>query len=170
MWKNGQHCICQNCSQWPSAKQDWERIPAETFVRSLNDPVGHRTQPNWTLAQHLISSDFFSTWNNDSGLNIHHQNLLINYYLCIFSDPINAIIFVKVCIMILIIRLYLFMPLFESQNTALYKCTAVQLQGQWRSISTELSQDRHRGWPTHPSQRSVGCSTVIEERDVSWSW
>ena len=47
---------------------------------------------------------------------------------------------------------------------------AVQLQGQWRSISTELSPDRHRGWPTHPSQRSGGCSTIIEEREVGWSW
>ena len=31
---------------------------------------------------------------------------------------------------------------------------AVQLQGQWRSISTGLSPDRHRGRPPHPSQRS----------------
>ena len=46
---------------------------------------------------------------------------------------------------------------------------AVQLQGQWRSISTELSLDRHRGWPPHPSQRSGGCSTITEEREVSWS-
>ena len=45
----------------------------------------------------------------------------------------------------------------------------VQLQGQWRSISTELSPERHRGWPPHPSQRSGGCSTIIEEREVSWS-
>ena len=47
---------------------------------------------------------------------------------------------------------------------------AVQLQGQWRSISTGLSPDRHRGWPPHPSQRNRGCSTIIEEREVSWSW
>ena len=46
---------------------------------------------------------------------------------------------------------------------------AVQLQGQWRSISIELSLDRHRGWPPHPSQRTGGCSTIIEEREVSWS-
>ena len=46
---------------------------------------------------------------------------------------------------------------------------AVQLQGQWRSISTELSPDRHRGWPPNPSQRSGGCSTIIEEREVRWS-
>ena len=26
------------------------------------------------------------------------------------------------------------------------------------------------GWPPHPSQRSGGCSTIIEEREVSWSW
>ncbi len=45
----------------------------------------------------------------------------------------------------------------------------VQPQGQWRSISTELYPDRHRGWPPHPSQRSGGCSTIIEEREVSWS-
>ena len=46
---------------------------------------------------------------------------------------------------------------------------AVQLQGQWRFISTELSPDRHRGWPAHPSQRSWGCSTIIEEREVSYN-
>ena len=46
---------------------------------------------------------------------------------------------------------------------------AVQSQGQWRSISTGLSLDRHRGWPPHPSQRSGGCSTITEEREVSWS-
>ena len=31
---------------------------------------------------------------------------------------------------------------------------AVQLQGQWRSIRTELSPDTHRGRPPHPLQRS----------------
>ena len=41
---------------------------------------------------------------------------------------------------------------------------AVQLQGQWRSISTELFPDRQRGWSPHPSQRSGGCSTIIEEK------
>ena len=46
---------------------------------------------------------------------------------------------------------------------------AVQLQGQWRSISTELSRERHRGWPSYPSQRRGGCSTITEEREVSWS-
>ena len=46
---------------------------------------------------------------------------------------------------------------------------AVQLQDQWRSISAELFPDRHRGWPPHPSQRSGGYSTIIEEREVSWS-
>ena len=46
---------------------------------------------------------------------------------------------------------------------------AAQSQGQWRSISTELSPDRHIGWPPNPSQRSGGCSTIIEEREVSWS-
>ena len=46
---------------------------------------------------------------------------------------------------------------------------AVQLQGQWRSISTELSPDRHEGWPPHPSQRSGGCSAIIEEREVGRS-
>ena len=46
---------------------------------------------------------------------------------------------------------------------------AVQLEGQWRSISTELSQDRHKGWPSRPSQRSGCCSTIIEDREVSWS-
>ena len=30
---------------------------------------------------------------------------------------------------------------------------AVQSQGQWRSISTGLSPDRHRWWPPHPSQK-----------------
>ena len=43
---------------------------------------------------------------------------------------------------------------------------AVQLQGQWKYISTELSPDRHRGWPPHPSQRSGRCSAIIEEREV----
>ena len=48
---------------------------------------------------------------------------------------------------------------------------AVQPQGQWRSINTELSPDRHRGWPPYPSQRSGGCSTmtIIELREISWS-
>ena len=46
---------------------------------------------------------------------------------------------------------------------------AVQSQGQWRSINTGLSPDRHRGWPSHPSQRSGGCSTITEEREVSLS-
>ena len=46
---------------------------------------------------------------------------------------------------------------------------AVQPQGQWRSISTELYPDRQRGWPPYPSQRSGGCSTIIEEREVNWS-
>ena len=46
---------------------------------------------------------------------------------------------------------------------------AVQPRGQWRSISTELSPDRHRGRPPHPLQRSRGCSTSTEERKVSWS-
>ena len=46
---------------------------------------------------------------------------------------------------------------------------AVQLQGPWRSISTELSQDPHRGQPPPPLQRSVGCSTTTEEWEVSWS-
>ena len=46
---------------------------------------------------------------------------------------------------------------------------AVQSQGQWRSISTVLSLDRHRGWPPHPSQRNGGCSTIIEEREVIWN-
>ena len=46
----------------------------------------------------------------------------------------------------------------------------VQLQGQQSFFSTQLSPDRHRGWPPHPSQRSGGCSTIIEEREVSWSW
>ena len=32
---------------------------------------------------------------------------------------------------------------------------AVQLQGQWRSISTEMSPNTHRGRQPHPSQRSV---------------
>ena len=46
---------------------------------------------------------------------------------------------------------------------------AVQLQGRWRPISTELSPDKHRRWTRHPSQRRWGCSTIIEEREVSWS-
>ena len=27
----------------------------------------------------------------------------------------------------------------------------------------------HWGWPTHPSQKSEGCSTITEGREVSWS-
>ena len=46
---------------------------------------------------------------------------------------------------------------------------AVQSQGQQRSISTELSPDWHREWPPHPSHRRGSCSTIIEERKVSWS-
>ena len=38
-----------------------------------------------------------------------------------------------------------------------------------RSISTELSPDRHRGWLPHSSQRGRGCSTITEEREGSWS-
>ena len=45
---------------------------------------------------------------------------------------------------------------------------AVQLKGQRRSISTELSQERHRRWPPYPLQRSGGCG-IAEEREVSWS-
>ena len=47
---------------------------------------------------------------------------------------------------------------------------AVQSQGHWRFISIELSLARHRWWPPHPPQRSGGCNTIIEEREVSWSW
>ena len=47
---------------------------------------------------------------------------------------------------------------------------AAQSQGQWRSVSTELSPDRCRGWPPHPSLGSGGCSTIIEEREVNCSW
>ena len=43
------------------------------------------------------------------------------------------------------------------------------LLGGWRSISTELAPDRHRGWPPHHSRRSGGCSIISEEREVSWS-
>ena len=44
---------------------------------------------------------------------------------------------------------------------------AVQSQGQRRSISTKLSPEREDDH-THPSQRSGGCSKIIEEREVSW--
>ena len=44
---------------------------------------------------------------------------------------------------------------------------AVQSQGQRRSISTELSPDRHRRRPPGPLQRNGGCSTIIEEREIS---
>ena len=46
---------------------------------------------------------------------------------------------------------------------------AVQSQGKWRSISTALFPDRHRGRPPHPSKRRGDCSTIIEEREVGWS-
>ena len=42
-------------------------------------------------------------------------------------------------------------------------------QRQWRFISTGLSQNRHSRSPPNPSQRSEGCSTVIEEREIGWS-
>ena len=42
-------------------------------------------------------------------------------------------------------------------------------QRQWRFISTGLSRDRHSRSPPNPSQRSEGCSTVIEEREIGWS-
>ena len=45
---------------------------------------------------------------------------------------------------------------------------SVQSQCQWRSISTELSPDRRRGRPSDLSQRSGSCSTITEEREVSW--
>ena len=50
----------------------------------------------------------------------------------------------------------------DGQNT-------VQLQDQWRSISTELSPNTHRGRPPHPSQVRGGSSTITEEPEVSWS-
>ena len=43
---------------------------------------------------------------------------------------------------------------------------AVQSQDQWRSISIELSLDRHSGQPPNPLQRSGGCNT----QEVSWCW
>ena len=43
-----------------------------------------------------------------------------------------------------------------------YCSELLQLRGQWRL-------GRHRGRPPHPSQRSGGCSTITEEREVSWS-
>ena len=46
---------------------------------------------------------------------------------------------------------------------------AVHLRGQWRSISTELSPDRHRELPPHPAHGSGGCSTIIEKREVTWN-
>ena len=46
---------------------------------------------------------------------------------------------------------------------------AVPLQGQWRSISTELSPDWHKRWPPHPLQKRGGSSTITEEREDSWS-
>ena len=47
---------------------------------------------------------------------------------------------------------------------------AVQSQGQWRYISTELSPGAHRRRPPYPSQRRWGCRPIIEEREVRWSW
>ena len=38
-----------------------------------------------------------------------------------------------------------------------------------KTVSTELLPDRHRGLKLHPSQRSGGCSTITEEKGVSWS-
>ena len=48
----------------------------------------------------------------------------------------------------------------DGQNTALC-CTITRLMAIW-SISTALSPGRQRGWPSHPLQRSGGCSTITE--------
>ena len=53
----------------------------------------------------------------------------------------------------------------DGQNTA----PIVQSQGWWRFISIKLSSDTSRRPPPHPSQRNGGCSTIIEEREVSSS-
>ena len=45
---------------------------------------------------------------------------------------------------------------------------AVQLQCQWRSISTEVYPDRHRRWPPHPSQRSGGCRKSLKKGKSAW--
>ena len=58
----------------------------------------------------------------------------------------------------------------QTEYCSEWELWAVQWQGQWRSISTELSQSRHRGRPPHPPQRSGDCSTIIEYREVTWSW
>ena len=49
----------------------------------------------------------------------------------------------------------------DGQNTAL-SCTITR--------STELSPDTLRGRSPNSSQRCGECSTIIEEREVSWSW
>ena len=51
------------------------------------------------------------------------------------------------------------------QNTAL-SCTTtrpMKVHQYW------TAPDRHKGRSLHPSQRSGGCSTIVEKREVSWS-
>ena len=63
------------------------------------------------------------------------------------------------------------MPHGRTRNTKLMDRTlfwALRSQGQRSSINTELSPDRGR--PPDHSQRSLACSTITEEREVSWSW
>ena len=55
----------------------------------------------------------------------------------------------------------------DGQNTVL-SCTItrqMQIHHCWT-----VPRHTHRGQPPHPSQRSGGCSTFIEEMEVSWSW
>ena len=60
------------------------------------------------------------------------------------------------------------MPHRRTTDTELILIWAVQTQGPWRSITTELSPDAHSGWPPPLSQRCVCCSITIEDREVSW--
>ena len=46
---------------------------------------------------------------------------------------------------------------------------AVQLDP-WKSISTQLSPGRHRRRLHHPLQRSGGCNTITQVKEVSWTW
>ena len=85
-------------------------------------------------------------------------------FLCIFLALLEVVVHLPV--VLISVRFEYFLP----EWIVRIPLWSVQPQDQWRSISAELSPDRHRGRPPHPAQRSGGCSTVTEERAVSWSW
>ena len=59
------------------------------------------------------------------------------------------------------------MHLFHLEYTVIQLLWVVNRKANWDP--SVLSSDRRRGWSPHPLQRSGGCSTIIEEREFSWS-